>query len=62
MNRANKLTLINGMMMGYIREIKALTKTLDAIPMAVPASYNDIGVTQEIRDHVGWVRHVVDSQ
>lgn len=23
--------------------------------MAVPASYNDIGVSAKIRDHVGWV-------
>jgi beta-glucuronidase len=27
----------------------------EAIPMAVPSSYNDIGVTAEIRNHVGWV-------
>jgi beta-glucuronidase len=27
----------------------------DAIPMAVPASFNDVGVTAEIRNHVGWV-------
>ncbi|KHL91976.1 beta-glucuronidase [Paenibacillus sp. IHB B 3415] len=27
----------------------------DTIPMAVPSSYNDIGVTALIRDHVGWV-------
>lgn len=31
------------------------TKLTETIPMAVPASYNDIGVSQEIRDHVGWV-------
>ncbi|MEK5163633.1 beta-glucuronidase [Paenibacillus sp. FSL R5-0527] len=29
----------------------------DTIPMAVPASFNDIGVTADIRDHVGWVRY-----
>jgi beta-glucuronidase len=27
----------------------------DTIPMAVPASMNDIGVTREIREHIGWV-------
>ncbi|MCP8970509.1 beta-glucuronidase [Ectobacillus ponti] len=27
----------------------------DTIPMAVPASFNDVGVTSEIRNHVGWV-------
>ena len=27
----------------------------DSIPMAVPASYNDVGVTGDIRNHVGWV-------
>lgn len=27
----------------------------DALNMAVPASYNDIGVSGEIRNHVGWV-------
>ncbi|HZG84044.1 beta-glucuronidase [Paenibacillus sp.] len=27
----------------------------NAIPMPVPASYNDIGVYAEIRNHVGWV-------
>lgn len=27
----------------------------NAISMAVPSSYNDIGVSAEIRDHVGWV-------
>lgn len=27
----------------------------DTIPMAVPSSFNDIGVTADIRDHVGWV-------
>lgn len=31
------------------------SKLTDTIPMAVPASYNDIGVTKEIHDHVGWV-------
>lgn len=25
------------------------------IPMAVPSSYNDIGASADIRDHVGWV-------
>lgn len=29
-----------------------LTKTIN---MAVPASYNDVGVNAEIRNHVGWV-------
>nr|WP_263323392.1 beta-glucuronidase [Neobacillus sp. Marseille-Q6967] len=33
-------------------EKSALT---DTIPMAVPASFNDLGVKAEIRDHVGWV-------
>ena len=27
----------------------------DSIPMAVPSSFNDLGVTADIRDHVGWV-------
>ncbi|AGA59022.1 beta-galactosidase/beta-glucuronidase [Thermobacillus composti KWC4] len=27
----------------------------DPISMAVPASFNDIGVTSDIRNHVGWV-------
>jgi len=27
----------------------------DPIPMAVPSSYNDIGVVADIRNHVGWV-------
>ncbi|MGG3449058.1 beta-glucuronidase [Domibacillus aminovorans] len=27
----------------------------DTMNMAVPSSYNDIGVTAEIRNHVGWV-------
>lgn len=27
----------------------------DTIPMAVPSSYNDVGVSAEIRNHVGWV-------
>lgn len=31
------------------------TRLTDTIPMAVPASYNDIGVKQEIHSHVGWV-------
>lgn len=31
------------------------SKLTDTINMAVPASYNDIGVTKEIRNHVGWV-------
>lgn len=30
-------------------------KLSDTITMAVPSSYNDIGVTAEIRNHVGWV-------
>lgn len=30
-------------------------KLQDPIRMAVPASYNDIGVSAKIRDHVGWV-------
>lgn len=30
-------------------------KLTDTIPMAVPASFNDTGVTAEIRNHVGWV-------
>lgn len=30
----------------------ALTET---IPMSVPSSYNDVGVTADIRNHVGWV-------
>lgn len=31
------------------------SKLTETIPMGVPASYNDIGVTSEIHDHVGWV-------
>lgn len=31
---------------------KALT---DSMPMAVPASFNDIGVAAEVKDHIGWV-------
>jgi beta-glucuronidase len=31
------------------------SKLTETIPMAVPASYNDIGVSKEIHDHVGWV-------
>jgi beta-glucuronidase len=31
------------------------TKLNDTIPMAVPSSYNDVGVTADIRNHVGWV-------
>ncbi|MGO4374869.1 beta-glucuronidase, partial [Paenibacillus sp. MCAF20] len=27
----------------------------DAIRMSVPASFNDTGVTADIRNHVGWV-------
>lgn len=27
----------------------------DTVSMSVPASYNDIGITAEIRNHVGWV-------
>ncbi|AFH62622.1 beta-glucuronidase [Paenibacillus caseinilyticus] len=30
-------------------------KLTDAISMAVPASYNDVGVDADIRSHVGWV-------
>ncbi|BFT71533.1 beta-glucuronidase [Paenibacillus sp. P36] len=30
----------------------ALTET---IPMSVPSSFNDVGVTADIRNHVGWV-------
>lgn len=32
-----------------------LGKLLDPMCMVVPASYNDIGVSAKIRDHVGWV-------
>ncbi|HZG86039.1 beta-glucuronidase [Paenibacillus sp.] len=28
---------------------------IDTVPMAVPSSYNDVGVNAEIRNHVGWV-------
>ncbi|ARK29794.1 beta-glucuronidase [Halalkalibacter krulwichiae] len=31
------------------------TKLTETIPMAVPSSYNDIGVTKEIRNHIGYV-------
>jgi beta-glucuronidase len=31
------------------------SKLTDTMTMAVPSSFNDIGVTAEIRDHVGWV-------
>src|SRR5690625_1965141 len=31
------------------------TTLTDTMPMAVPASYNDVGVTKEIRNHIGWV-------
>ncbi|GAA3314870.1 hypothetical protein GCM10020331_008520 [Ectobacillus funiculus] len=31
------------------------TKLNDTMPMAVPSSFNDVGVTAEIRNHVGWV-------
>ncbi|PLS09704.1 beta-glucuronidase [Neobacillus cucumis] len=31
------------------------TKLTGTISMAVPSSFNDIGVTAAIRDHVGWV-------
>jgi beta-glucuronidase len=31
------------------------SRLTDTIPMAVPASYNDIGVSRDIRGHVGWV-------
>ncbi|WP_163526978.1 beta-glucuronidase [Halobacillus ihumii] len=27
----------------------------DTLNMAVPTSYNDVGVTKEIRNHIGWV-------
>ncbi|MFS0724325.1 beta-glucuronidase [Paenibacillus sp. 1P07SE] len=30
-------------------------KLTDPLPMAVPSSYNDIGVASDIRNHVGWV-------
>jgi beta-glucuronidase len=30
-------------------------KLKDTMNMAVPASFNDVGVTAEIRNHVGWV-------
>lgn len=30
-------------------------KLTDTIPMAVPSSFNDIGVTADIRNHAGWV-------
>ncbi|OXM85258.1 beta-glucuronidase [Paenibacillus rigui] len=30
-------------------------KLTETIPMTVPSSYNDLGVTSEIRNHVGWV-------
>lgn len=30
-------------------------KLTDTIPMAVPSSFNDLGVAAAIRDHVGWV-------
>ena len=31
------------------------TRLSDAMPMAVPASYNDLVTDEKIRDHVGWV-------
>lgn len=31
------------------------SKLTDTISMAVPSSYNDIGVTKEIRNHIGYV-------
>lgn len=31
------------------------SKLTDTMNMAVPASFNDLGVTGEIRNHVGWV-------
>ncbi|GJM72518.1 hypothetical protein HMSSN036_47340 [Paenibacillus macerans] len=31
------------------------TGLTDAMNMSVPASYNDIGISAEIRHHVGWV-------
>ncbi len=30
-------------------------KLTNTIPMAVPSSYNDVGVTSDIRNHIGWV-------
>jgi len=30
-------------------------KLADTLNMAVPSSYNDVGVTADIRNHVGWV-------
>ncbi|WP_270168320.1 beta-glucuronidase [Paenibacillus sp. SYP-B4298] len=32
-----------------------LEKLTDTLPMAVPSSFNDAGVTSDIRNHVGWV-------
>lgn len=32
-----------------------LAPLANAIPMSVPASYNDVGVSADIRNHVGWV-------
>ncbi|WNS43992.1 beta-glucuronidase [Paenibacillus sp. MMS20-IR301] len=31
------------------------SRLTDTIPMAVPSAYNDLGVSPEIRNHVGWV-------
>lgn len=31
------------------------SKLSDTMNMAVPSSFNDVGVTKEIRNHVGWV-------
>ncbi|WP_247747323.1 hypothetical protein [Alkalihalobacillus sp. BA299] len=31
------------------------SKLTGTINMAVPASFNDAGVTAEIRNHIGWV-------
>lgn len=39
---------------GFQKEWYA-TKMEDTIQMAVPASFNDLGVKTEIRNHVGWV-------
>nr|WP_274528353.1 beta-glucuronidase [Paenibacillus piscarius] len=31
------------------------SRLLDTLPMAVPSAYNDLGVSPEIRNHIGWV-------
>lgn len=33
----------------------------DTMPMAVPASYNDVVTEAEIRDHIGWVWYETES-